>query len=189
VPRPHVLIIGAGFGGLEAARTLARAPVDITLVDRRNHHLFQPPLYQVATAALSPGDIAWPVRSIFRRRPNVTVLLAEVEGIGSRRRLVQLGARRYISAGKDDFRTGNGLEPRKNRGSASLGLCRPSAQNLACRLLGDDQGAFEPPPPSGAGGYLRVDQRRSAEDDVFRNGPRGRRQGGAPPHPAAMRRQ
>ena len=63
----RVVILGAGFGGLEAARALARAPVAITLVDRQNHHLFQPLLYQVATAALSPGDIAWPVRTVFRR--------------------------------------------------------------------------------------------------------------------------
>ena len=61
--RPRIVIIGAGFGGLEAARALSRAEADITLVDRHNHHLFQPLLYQVATAALSPGDIAWPVRS------------------------------------------------------------------------------------------------------------------------------
>jgi NADH dehydrogenase len=63
----RVVILGAGFGGLEAARALARAPVEITLIDRQNHHLFQPLLYQVATAALSPGDIAWPVRTVFRR--------------------------------------------------------------------------------------------------------------------------
>ena len=62
-PRPCVVTVGAGFGGLEAARALARTPVAVTLVDRHNHHLFQPLLYQVATAALSPGDIAWPVRS------------------------------------------------------------------------------------------------------------------------------
>jgi NADH dehydrogenase len=79
--RPKVLIIGGGFGGLEAAKALAHHPVDITLVDRQNHHCFQPLLYQVATAALSPADIAWPIRSILRGKRNVTVLMAEVSAI------------------------------------------------------------------------------------------------------------
>ena len=85
--RPHVVIVGGGFGGLYAARALAGAPVRVTLLDRRNHHLFQPLLYQVATAALNPADIATPLRSILRRAANVTVLLAEV-------RSVDLAARR-----------------------------------------------------------------------------------------------
>lgn len=80
-PRPRIVILGAGFGGLAVARALRRAPVDVVLVDRRNHHLFQPLLYQVATAALSPGDIAWPIRSLFRHQRNVTVLLAAATGI------------------------------------------------------------------------------------------------------------
>ncbi|WP_229678011.1 NAD(P)/FAD-dependent oxidoreductase [Caldovatus sediminis] len=91
-PPLRVVIVGAGFGGLEAARTLARArraAVEVTLVDRQNHHLFQPLLYQVATAALSPGDIAWPVRSIFRRRRNVTVIMAEVTGVDAKARQVR----------------------------------------------------------------------------------------------------
>ena len=75
--QPHVLIIGAGFGGLYAAKALAGASVRITVIDRRNHHLFQPLLYQVATAALSPGDIAYPIRAILNRQRNVRVLLAE----------------------------------------------------------------------------------------------------------------
>jgi NADH:quinone reductase (non-electrogenic) len=78
---PHVVILGAGFGGLAAARALARAPVRVTLVDRNNHHLFQPLLYQVATAGLSPADIAAPVRSILRRQRNVQVLMGEVTGV------------------------------------------------------------------------------------------------------------
>jgi NADH:quinone reductase (non-electrogenic) len=65
--RPSVVIVGAGFGGLAAAKALARAPVEITVIDRRNYHLFQPLLYQVATAALSPADIAWPIRAILSR--------------------------------------------------------------------------------------------------------------------------
>src|SRR6266513_1227594 len=72
---PRVVILGAGFGGLYAARALKRAPVAVTVVDRRNHHLFQPLLYQVATAALSPGEIARPIRHIFKDNPNVSVLL------------------------------------------------------------------------------------------------------------------
>jgi NADH dehydrogenase len=78
---PHVVIVGGGFGGLYAARTLARYPVRVTLVDRRNHHLFQPLLYQVATAALSPADIATPLRHVLSERRNVTVFLAEAERI------------------------------------------------------------------------------------------------------------
>jgi NADH:ubiquinone reductase (H+-translocating) len=80
---PHrVVIVGGGFGGLYATRELGNAPeVDVTLVDRRNHHLFQPLLYQVATGSLAPGEIAQPLRSIFRKRKNVTVLLGEAVGI------------------------------------------------------------------------------------------------------------
>ncbi len=87
---PHVVIVGAGFGGLAAARELATAPVRLTVVDRRNHHLFQPLLYQVATAGLSPGDIAYPIRSILRTQRNTTVLLAEVVAVDPVRREVRL---------------------------------------------------------------------------------------------------
>ena len=79
--RPHVVIIGGGFGGLTAARAFKRAPVDVTLIDRNNHHTFQPLLYQVATATLNPSDITAPIRHIVRSQRNVTVLLAEVEEI------------------------------------------------------------------------------------------------------------
>lgn len=79
--RPHVVIVGAGFGGLAAAKALAGKPVDVTLVDRRNHHVFQPLLYQVATAALSPADIAQPIRTIVAPHKNVRVLLDEVVGV------------------------------------------------------------------------------------------------------------
>src|SRR5690349_17613392 len=87
--RPHVVIIGAGFGGLSAAMALARAPVDVTVIDRQNHHCFQPLLYQVATAALSPAEIAWPIRSILRHQRNATVLMAEVTGIDTANRQVK----------------------------------------------------------------------------------------------------
>ncbi len=79
--RPHVVIVGGGFGGLAAARALRRAPVQVTLVDRRNHHLFQPLLYQVATAGLSPADIAYPIRAILSRQANAHVLLAEAVSV------------------------------------------------------------------------------------------------------------
>jgi NADH dehydrogenase len=88
--RPHVVIVGGGFGGLNAAKTLADRPVDVTLVDRENYHLFQPLLYQVATAGLSPGDIAEPIRAILRRHPNVRVLLGEVAVIDPEGRSVRL---------------------------------------------------------------------------------------------------
>ena len=80
-PLPKIFIVGGGFAGLEAAKALAHAPADVTLVDRRNHHVFQPLLYQVASAALSPGDIASPIRWILRKQSNIEVLLADVTAI------------------------------------------------------------------------------------------------------------
>jgi NADH:ubiquinone reductase (H+-translocating) len=87
---PHIVIVGCGFAGLEAARTLRHAPVEVTVVDRTNHHLFQPLLYQVATAGLSAPDIAAPVRHLFRNQPNVTTLMAEVNAIDAAARQVGL---------------------------------------------------------------------------------------------------
>lgn len=78
---PHVVVVGAGFGGLSVARGLVRAPVRVTLIDRQNHHLFQPLLYQVATAAVSPADVAVPIRTLFRDAENVAILMDEVTGI------------------------------------------------------------------------------------------------------------
>src|SRR4029077_15949025 len=86
--RPRVVIIGGGFGGLDAARALKNAPVRVTVVDRHNYHLFQPLLYQVATASLSPGDIASPIRWILRRQSNAEVLLADVTEIDPANRRV-----------------------------------------------------------------------------------------------------
>ena len=87
---PRVVIIGGGFGGLAAARVLAKAPVQITLLDRHNHHLFQPLLYQVATAGLSPAEIASPIRRILSAQQNVTVLLAEATAVDPEAKLVHL---------------------------------------------------------------------------------------------------
>lgn len=87
---PHVVIIGAGFGGLTTAQALKRAPVQITVVDRTNHHLFQPLLYQVAMAGLSPADIAAPIRSILRKQKNVTVLLDEATDVNLDEQTVNL---------------------------------------------------------------------------------------------------
>jgi NADH dehydrogenase len=88
--RARIVIIGCGFGGLEATKALRNADVDITVVDRQNHHLFQPLLYQVATAGLTAPAIAEPIRRIFRRQPNVTVLMADVTGLDAQARTVQL---------------------------------------------------------------------------------------------------
>jgi NADH dehydrogenase FAD-containing subunit len=92
--RPRVAIIGAGFGGLSAAKKLARAPFDVTVVDRHNYHLFQPLLYQVATAGLSPGDIASPTRGILCRQKNTNVILAKVSNVDTARREVVAEGRR-----------------------------------------------------------------------------------------------
>src|SRR6516165_1075082 len=87
--KPRVVIIGAGFGGLNAARALAKAPVQVTVIDRKNFHTFQPLLYQVATAGLSPGEIAAPIRSILRSDKNIEVLMDEVSGFDLERRVVE----------------------------------------------------------------------------------------------------
>jgi NADH dehydrogenase len=106
----HVVIVGGGFGGLAAARTLAGAPVRITLVDRHNYHLFQPLLYQVATASLSPGDIASPIRWVLRHQENAKVILAEARGIDTagRRLLLDQG-----SAEPGNYRSPSEIERRE----------------------------------------------------------------------------
>src|SRR5436305_5491818 len=86
----HVVVVGGGFGGLEATKALTRAGADVTLIDRNNYHLFQPLSYQVATGALAPGEIAIPLRHVFRRRRNVRVLLGEVSGIDLARRELEV---------------------------------------------------------------------------------------------------
>lgn len=94
VSRPKIAIVGAGFGGLSAAKALAKAAVDVVVIDQHNYHLFQPLLYQVATAALSPADIASPIRSILARQKNTTVVLAEVSAIDLERKQVAAEDRR-----------------------------------------------------------------------------------------------
>jgi NADH dehydrogenase FAD-containing subunit len=86
--QPHVIIVGGGFGGLSAARALKDAPVRVTLLDRMNHHVFQPLLYQVATAGLAPADIAAPIREVLRKQSNATVELLEVTRVDAEKRLV-----------------------------------------------------------------------------------------------------
>src|SRR5215470_16417157 len=93
-PLPRVVVVGSGFGGLMATKALAHVPVHVTLVDRRNHHLFQPLLYQVATGGLSPSEIAAPVRSILRNQKNVTVVMGEVTGVDLVGQQVLAGERR-----------------------------------------------------------------------------------------------
>jgi NADH dehydrogenase len=90
--RPRVVIVGGGFGGLEAAKALAGAPVEVTVVDRQNHHCFQPLLYQVATAALSPAEVAWPIRGILSGQGNARVVMAEVSGVDLERGAVATAA-------------------------------------------------------------------------------------------------
>jgi NADH dehydrogenase len=116
-PRPRVVVIGAGFGGLSAVKQLAKAPFDVTVVDRHNYHLFQPLLYQVATAALSPGDIAAPIRGIVRRQQNVNVILAKVSGVDTARGEVLAEGRRIpfddliIATGAEHAYFGNDWAP------------------------------------------------------------------------------
>src|SRR5437867_2018776 len=88
--KPKVIIIGGGFGGLWAAKALARKPVEVTLIDRKNHHVFQPLLYQVATAVLSPGEIAQPIRRILHKYKNIEVILGEAAGFDKENSKVML---------------------------------------------------------------------------------------------------
>lgn len=89
-PRHRVVVVGGGFGGLQTVKDLAGAPVDITLIDQRNHHIFQPLLYQAATASLAPSEIAWPIRSLVRGRKDVTTILATVVGVDAKAHVVKM---------------------------------------------------------------------------------------------------
>src|SRR5882757_11158545 len=88
--RPKVVIVGGGFGGLWAAKALSNKPVEVTLIDRKNHHVFQPLLYQVATAVLSPGEIAQPIRRILHKYKNIEVILGEAAGFDKENNKVML---------------------------------------------------------------------------------------------------
>lgn len=118
----HVVIVGGGFAGLNAAKVLKRAPVSVTLIDRRNHHLFQPPLYQVATGGLSPADIATPIRALLSKQKNARVILGEVDRIDVAARQVCLadGARQgydtlIVATGATHSYFGNGSGRRLRR--------------------------------------------------------------------------
>src|SRR3954464_12758113 len=95
--KPSVVVIGAGFGGLEAVRALGSADANVTLIAKKNHHCFQPLLYQVATAALSPADVAWPIRSIVSGQANTTVIMADVGAIDKKSQIVTNKGRRSLS--------------------------------------------------------------------------------------------
>ena len=100
-PRHRVVIVGGGFGGLRAARALGRLPIDVTLIDRKNHHVFQPLLYQVATGVLSEGQVAPALRSFFRRRQSVQVEMGEVRGFDLARRVVRTWSGREVEVPYD----------------------------------------------------------------------------------------
>ena len=95
--KPKIVVVGGGFGGLAAIKELRGLDAEITLIDRRNHHLFQPLLYQVATTSLGPSDIAWPIRQLLHNRQEVTTILGEVVGVDSNARQVQLASGKSIA--------------------------------------------------------------------------------------------
>ncbi len=143
---PHVVILGGGFGGLATAAALSRAPLRVTLVDRKNHHLFQPLLYQVATAGLAPGDIAASIRQVFRRQANVTVAMAEIEGVDPGARQVRLAVPERGSVLLDyDFlvvATGVGPSYFGHDEFAPFALCLKTVED-ATAVRGAVLGAFE----------------------------------------------
>jgi NADH:ubiquinone reductase (H+-translocating) len=144
VPRHRVVIVGGGFGGVRAAKALEHADADVTLIDRTNHHLFQPLLYQVATGVLSPGQIAPALRSLFRRQPNVRVLLAEVDDIDLERRVVQARAIDTIDVPYDTLIVAAGAT-HSYFGHDEWAEIAPGMKNLddANRLRSRVLGAFE----------------------------------------------
>ena len=149
--RPHVVIIGGGFGGLRAARALKRAPVQVTLVDRNNHHAFVPLLYQVATAGLEMDEVAFPLRSLLRRQKNATVIMAEAESIDPSAQLVHLANGSSLSydylivaTGAESFYFGHPEYRRYAPGLKNL----EDALEIRCRVLGAFERAEQESDPS-----------------------------------------
>jgi len=144
--RPSVVIVGGGFGGLAAARALARAPVEVVLVDRTNHHLFQPLLYQVATAGLAPGDIASPIRQVLRAQKNATVLLGEATGVdpGARRVALEIAGRGRVELAYDFLIVATGVA-QSYFGHDEFARFAPGLKTLedATAVRGEILGAFE----------------------------------------------
>ena len=134
---PRVVIIGAGFGGLEAAKHLGDGPAWVTVIDRTNYHLFQPLLYQVATAALSPADIAAPVRGILGKYENIEVMLAEVQAVDVEARLVRTAEREMQEAERIEnglWRVPEGFDQRLDGSLGCLG-----AVGMAPHAVDDDE--------------------------------------------------
>jgi NADH dehydrogenase FAD-containing subunit len=146
VSAPHrVVILGGGFGGLYAAKSLRRAPVDVTVLDRRNFHLFQPLLYQVATGALSPGEIASPLRAILRKQKNTRVLLGDATDLDAANRrvicdigpveydtlIVAAGARNVVAVKDLDVHTRFGHPARNLAELARFGLVQPLDEHVS----------------------------------------------------------
>jgi NADH dehydrogenase FAD-containing subunit len=129
---PHIVIVGGGFGGLAAAKALRKAPARVTLIDRSNHHLFQPLLYQVATSVLTPGQIGWPIRSLLRKQPNTTVILGEVTGIETEKRnvLVNSADRQQVRVGYDHLILATGAT-HNYFGHEEFAQFAPGLKNLA----------------------------------------------------------
>ena len=140
-PSPHrVVVVGGGFGGLQACLKLARLPVEVTLVDRRNFHLFQPLAYQVATGAVSPAEICYPLRRIFRRRRNVQVVLAEVIDVDLAARRVAL---RDVALGNapdalqyDTLIVSGGRPPAGRTWTSRAPTSKPVTSPITTRTLG-----------------------------------------------------
>ncbi len=140
--RPHVVIIGSGFGGIRAAKGLARSPVDVTIIDANNFHTFQPLLYQVATAGLDADDIGFPIRGIFRRNRSIRFVLGEVDGINLHHHTVRVGDGRtfeydYLVIAAGSISTSFGIDGVDRHTFAlktmhdALGVARPSARAVS----------------------------------------------------------
>ena len=154
--RPRVVIVGAGFGGLSAAKALHKADVRVTLVDRRNHHLFQPLLYQVATAGLSPGQIATPIRTVLRDQKNAEVLLGTVTGVDVARRQVLLGGHEinydYLVLATGVFRAPPAPAPRRGTRPRLTADFRPVPPALPAAPPGGAAPSAPPAPHRSASG-------------------------------------